>query len=59
MDPVRAQARRFAAIVIAVAVVTLGLFEAIAHRGEGADAPGAISSGTTSPATTIPAPGQP
>jgi hypothetical protein len=39
--------------------VTLGLFEAIAHRGEGADAPGAISSGTTSPATMIPAPGQP
>ncbi len=59
MDPVRDQARKFAAIVIAVAVVTLGLFEAIAHRGQGPDAPGSTTSAATSPGTPIPAPGQP
>ena len=59
MDPVRSEARRFAAIVIVVAVVVLGVFEAIAHRGQGADAPGANTGATTSPATAVPAPGQP
>ena len=59
MDPVRSQARRFAAIVIVVAVVVLGVFEAIAHRGQGADAPGVNAGATTSPATAVPAPGQP
>ncbi len=58
MDPVRDQARKFAAIVIAVAVVTLALFETIAHRGVGRDAPGVIDSSTT-PGTPVPAPGQP
>jgi hypothetical protein len=59
VDPVRSQARKFAILVILVAVVVLGLFEAIAHRGEGPDAPGATSSETTAPAPMIPAPGQP
>ncbi len=57
MDPVRSQARLFMGIVIAVAVVTLGLFEAIGHRGQGVDAPGSTSEATTAPATAIPAPG--
>lgn len=59
MDPVRSQARRFALIVILVAVAVLGLFEAIAHRGEGPDAPGATAAASTAPAPMIPAPGQP
>jgi len=59
MDPVRSQARRFAAIVIIVAVAVLGLFEALAHRGEGPDAPGVTVDATTAPATMVPAPGQP
>jgi hypothetical protein len=36
----------------------LGLFEAIAHRGEGPDAPGVNIDATTSPASPIPAPGE-
>ena len=59
MDPVRSQARKFAALVILVAVAVLGLFEAIAHHGEGPDAPGATQVPSTAPATMIPAPGQP
>ncbi len=59
MDPVRSEARRFAAICIIVAVLVLGLFEAIAHHGEGPDAPGVNVDATTAPATAIPAPGQP
>ncbi len=58
MDPVRSEARRFAAIVILVACGVLGLFEAIAHRGEGPDAPGVNIDATTSPASPIPAPGE-
>ena len=57
MDPVRSTARRFAAIVIVVAVVVLGLFEAIGHRGQGPDAPSTTNDATTSPATAVPAPG--
>jgi hypothetical protein len=59
LDPVRSEARRFAAICIIVAVGVLGLFEAIAHHGEGPDAPGVNVDATTAPATAIPAPGQP
>jgi hypothetical protein len=57
LDPVRSAARRFAAIVIIIAALTLGLFEAIAHRGQGPDAPGAVDDATTAPAPAIPAPG--
>ncbi len=59
MDPVRSEARRFAAICIIVAAGVLGLFEAIAHHGQGPDAPGVNIDATTAPATAIPAPGQP
>ncbi len=59
MDPVRSQARKFAVIVILAALAILGLFEAIAHHGEGPDAPGAAAPASVAPATTIPAPGQP
>ncbi len=59
MDPVRSEARRFAAICISVAIVVLALFEVIAHHGEGPDAPGVNVDATTAPATAIPAPGQP
>jgi hypothetical protein len=59
LDPVRSEARRFTAICLIVIVLVLGLFEAIAHRGQGPDAPGANVDATTAPATPIPAPGQP
>jgi hypothetical protein len=45
--------------VILAALAILGLFEAIAHHGEGPDAPGAAAPASVAPATTIPAPGQP
>jgi hypothetical protein len=57
LDPVRSQARIFMGIVIAVAVATLGLFEAIGHRGQGVDAPGSTGQATTAPAPEVPAPG--
>jgi hypothetical protein len=59
LDPVRSEARRFAAICIIVAAGVLGLFEALAHHGQGPDAPGFDPSATTAPATALPAPGQP
>ncbi len=58
MDPIRSDARKFSGIVIVVVLVTLGLFEAIAHRGQGVDAPGVTSAGTASPSTpAVEAPG--
>ncbi len=59
MDPVRSEARRFAAICIAVAIVVLALFEVIAHHGQGPDAPGVNADATTAPGSPVPAPGQP
>jgi hypothetical protein len=59
VDPVRSEARRFAVLVILAACAVLGLFEAIAHHGEGPDAPGATQPASTASAPVIPAPGQP
>ncbi len=59
MDPVRSEARRFTVICLIVICLVLGLFEAIAHRGQGPDAPGVNVDATTAPGTPIPAPGQP
>ncbi len=53
-DPVRSDARKFFAAVVAVAIVVLGLFEAIAHRGEGPDAPALPGTAVKASAPIVP-----